>query len=137
MKQCLFLTKVNKTMVVDFWAWRDHPLDQVGPILTSRLNEFRAEVVYCQWQYIQLQILTMTQPRGSHYPLYGSHLNANKVTLARSCVGIGLSQRECSPLYRGEGFCSTSLFLDFSWKVGPNPCGSDHFPIILENDGPS
>ena len=32
--------------------------------------------------------------------------------------------------------CSPSLFADFSWKVGPDPCGSDHFPIILENDGP-
>ena len=31
---------------------------------------------------------------------------------------------------------SPSLFLDFSWKVGPDPCGSDHFPILLENDGP-
>ena len=31
--------------------------------------------------------------------------------------------------------CSPSLFLYFSWKVGPDPCGSDHFPIILENDG--
>ena len=26
--------------------------------------------------------------------------------------------------------CSPSIFLDFSWKVGPDPCGSDHFPII-------
>ena len=32
--------------------------------------------------------------------------------------------------------CSPSLFLDFSWKVGPDPCGSDHFPILLKNDGP-
>ena len=32
--------------------------------------------------------------------------------------------------------CSPSLFLDFSWNVGPDPCGSDHFPILLENDGP-
>ena len=31
---------------------------------------------------------------------------------------------------------SPSLFLDFSLKVGPDPCGSDHFPILLENDGP-
>jgi len=31
---------------------------------------------------------------------------------------------------------SSSLFLDFSWKVGSDLCGSDHFPIILENDGP-
>ena len=31
---------------------------------------------------------------------------------------------------------SASLFLDFSWKVGPDPCGSDHFPLLLENDGP-
>ena len=32
--------------------------------------------------------------------------------------------------------CSPSLFLNFSWKVGPDPCGSDHFPFLLENDGP-
>ena len=30
---------------------------------------------------------------------------------------------------------SPSIFLDFSWKVGPDPCGSEHFPIILENNG--
>ena len=32
--------------------------------------------------------------------------------------------------------CSPSLFFYFSWKVGHDPCGSDHFPILLENDGP-
>jgi len=32
--------------------------------------------------------------------------------------------------------CSSSLLVDFSWKVGSDLCGSDHFPIILENDGP-
>ena len=32
--------------------------------------------------------------------------------------------------------CSPSLFLDFSWIVGPDPCGSDHFPLLLENNGP-
>ena len=32
---------------------------------------------------------------------------------------------------------SPYLFLDFSWKVGPDPCESDHFPLLLENDGPS
>ena len=32
--------------------------------------------------------------------------------------------------------CSPSLFFDFSWKVGPDPCGSDHFPILLENGWP-
>ena len=32
--------------------------------------------------------------------------------------------------------CSPSLFLDFFWKVSPDPCGSEHFPIMLENDGP-
>ena len=31
---------------------------------------------------------------------------------------------------------SPSLFIDFSWKVGSDTCGSDHFPILLENDGP-
>ena len=32
--------------------------------------------------------------------------------------------------------CSPSLYLDFSWRVGPDPCSSDHIPIILENGGP-
>ena len=32
--------------------------------------------------------------------------------------------------------CSPSLFLDFSWKVGHDTCGSDHFSILLENGGP-
>ena len=29
-----------------------------------------------------------------------------------------------------------SIFLDYSWKVHNDTCGSDHFPIILENSGP-
>ena len=29
-----------------------------------------------------------------------------------------------------------SIFLDYSWKVHKDTCGSDHFPIILENSGP-
>ena len=33
----------------------------------------------------------------------GSRLTADKVPHTRSGVGIGHSQRECSPLYRGEG----------------------------------
>ena len=44
----------------------------------------------------------MTQPPGSHRPLHGLHLTANKVPHTRSCVGIGHSQRECSPLHHGE-----------------------------------
>ena len=32
--------------------------------------------------------------------------------------------------------CSPSLYLDFSWRVGPNPCGSDNLSIILKNGGP-
>ena len=27
-------------------------------------------------------------------------------------------------------------FFYLSWKVYPSPCGSGHFPIILQNDGP-
>ena len=30
-----------------------------------------------------------------------------------------------------------SIFLDYSWKVHDDTCGSDHFPIILENSGPN
>ena len=29
-----------------------------------------------------------------------------------------------------------SIFLVYSWKVHDDTCGSDHFPIILENSGP-
>ena len=28
-------------------------------------------------------------------------------------------------------FCDPSLFMEFSWKVHDDLCGSDHFPIIL------
>ena len=44
----------------------------------------------------------MTQPPGCLHPLHGSHLTAIKVPHTRSCVGIGHSQRESSPLYHGE-----------------------------------
>ena len=63
-------------------------------LVTSRLRELRAEVVYCQWQCTRLQTLTMTQPPGSHRPLHWLHLTENKVPHTRSCVGIGHSQRE-------------------------------------------
>ena len=94
--------RIKQNKVVCSLAWRDQPIDQVGPFLTSRLHELRAEVVYCQWQCTLLQTLTMTQPPGSHRPLHGLHLTANKVPHTRSCVGIGYSQRECSPLHHGE-----------------------------------
>ena len=29
--------------------------------------------------------------------------------------------------------CDTSLFLDFTWRVYEDICGSDHFPIVLES----
>ena len=29
--------------------------------------------------------------------------------------------------------CDPNLFLDYNWKVHDNTCGSDHFPILLEN----
>ena len=29
--------------------------------------------------------------------------------------------------------CSPSLFMDFTWKVGEDPHGSDHFPLVLES----
>ena len=30
-------------------------------------------------------------------------------------------------------FCHPSLFLDFSWNVHPDLCGSDHHPILIES----
>ena len=102
-KQCLVLANVNKSKFVGSWAWRDQPIDQVGPFLTSRLHELRAAVVYCQWQCILLQTLTMTQPPGSHSPLHGLHLTANKVRHMRSCVDIGHSPRG-SNTHRGTSF---------------------------------
>ena len=32
--------------------------------------------------------------------------------------------------------CDPTTLLDFSWRVGDDLCGSDHFPIFLENIGP-
>ena len=32
--------------------------------------------------------------------------------------------------------CDTSLFLDFTWRVYDNTCGSDHFSIVLESFHP-
>ena len=29
--------------------------------------------------------------------------------------------------------CDTPLFLDFTWRVYDDTCGSDHFPIVLES----
>ena len=29
--------------------------------------------------------------------------------------------------------CDPNLFLDYNWKVHDDTCGSDHFPILLEN----
>src|SRR5213080_3938511 len=29
--------------------------------------------------------------------------------------------------------CDARLFLDFNWKVYEDQCGSDHYPIIVEN----
>ena len=52
--------------------------------------------------YSVADILTMTQPPGSHHPLHGLHLTANKVPHTRMCVVIGHSQRESSPLHHGE-----------------------------------
>ena len=31
--------------------------------------------------------------------------------------------------------CDPSLYLDFSWKVHDDLCGSDHFPIVIRSDG--
>jgi len=33
--------------------------------------------------------------------------------------------------------CSPVLFQDFTWSVNDGLCGSDHFPIIITNNGPS
>ena len=57
--------------------------------------ELQADVVYCYCQGTRLQTLTMTQPPGSHRPVHGLHLTANKAPHTRSCVGIGHSLREC------------------------------------------
>ena len=33
--------------------------------------------------------------------------------------------------------CHPTLYLDYDWKVGDDLCGSDHFPIFLQNIGSS
>jgi len=32
--------------------------------------------------------------------------------------------------------CDPSIYLDYSWSVHDDTCGSDHFPVILEHSGP-
>ena len=47
-------------------------------------------------------------------------------------------------IYPGTGTCSAidltlanaSIFLDYSWKVQDDTCGSEHFPVIVEYSGP-
>ena len=34
-------------------------------------------------------------------------------------------------------FCSPSLFMDFSWDVAQDQCGSDHFPIFINTHKPT
>ena len=34
-------------------------------------------------------------------------------------------------------FCDPSLYMDFSWKVHDDLCGSDHFPIIINKTNPT
>ena len=87
--------------------------------------------MYCQWQYTQLQILNMTQPPGSHHPHFGSHLRANKVHHTRSCVGIGYSQKESTPLHHGEVHTHTGALYQRFIEPITNLC-SFVFPIEIE-----
>ena len=32
--------------------------------------------------------------------------------------------------------CDPAIFMDYNWRVHNDTCGSDHFPIILENENP-
>ena len=33
--------------------------------------------------------------------------------------------------------CDPSIYMDFSWQVHDDTCGSDHFPILLNNIKPT
>lgn len=32
--------------------------------------------------------------------------------------------------------CDPTIYMDYSWKVHDDTCGSDHFPIIMSSTGP-
>ncbi len=41
----------------------------------------------------------------------------------------------CSRSSLDLALCDPSTYLDFSWRVGDDLCGSDHYPIFLQNTG--
>ena len=56
-------------------------------------------------------------------------LNDNSITYIHPATG--------SQTAIDLSLCDPSLFLDFTWEVGDDLCGSDHFPIFLKYNGPN
>ena len=81
----------------------------------------------------------------AHNPLWGSkNLNVKGKRIENFLSQEGLcifNDGSETFLHSGYGtyscidltICDPSLFLDFSWRVHDDLCGSDHFPIIVEN----
>ena len=85
----------------------------------------------------------------AHNPIWGSNMQNNKGKTIEDLLnqeGLCIfNDGSDTYLHPGNGsysaidlsICDPSLLLDFSWKVHDDLCGSDHFPIILENLFPS
>ena len=78
-----------------------------------------------------------------HSDLWGSSSNSlgNKVEHLLESSSICLlndkSPTYCHPVSGSFtsidlSLCSASLFLDFTWQVHSDQCGSDHFPILID-----
>ena len=77
----------------------------------------------------------------AHSNLWGWPLSnnlGNKVEHLESSVSL-LNDRSPTYFHPASGsftsidlsLCSASVFLDFTWQVHSDQCGSDHFPILL------
>ena len=85
----------------------------------------------------------------AHNPMWGSTLlndKGKKVEDLLNQEGLCIFNDGADTyLHPGNGsysaidltICDPSLLLDFSWRVHDDLCGSDHFPIIIENLFPS
>ena len=83
----------------------------------------------------------------SHSNVWGCRDTYQKGTIIEDVINrnnLLLYNKSYTYLHPGKGTYSAkdltlvdaSIFLYYSWKVHDDTCGSDHFPIILENSGP-
>ena len=97
------------------------------------------------WKWpVPINRLVMTCPKAHTFlQTYCSYIRIIEDVINRNNLLL-YNNKAYTYLHPGTGTYSAidltladaSIFLDYSWKVHDDTCGSDHFPIILENSGP-